>query len=220
MQAAVVDFDVSFAEHAQRAGSPSAAALQRTRAILSARMVRAEAQAQGFGRAAASESRGVWQWLLAAAAVVGLSGAAFLYCKEALAPHITEPAAAVVIAARGGAVGSNPFAAPRAATALTPSVAGGTVRREGDAIVIALHDMPLAEAIAELAAATRTAVIGQPSDTRISLEWRGRDRSAAWLALLAGESGYALACDLPETTTSCRLWLTANQLPAPAQQPQ
>ncbi|HVH35708.1 MAG TPA: hypothetical protein VM528_04090 [Burkholderiaceae bacterium] len=121
MQAAVLDSGVSFAEHAQRAGSPSAAALQRTRAILSARMVRAEAQAQGFGCAGTGESRVAWQWLLAAAAVVGLNGAAFLYCKEALAPHITEPATAVVVAARGDAVASDPFAAPRAATTSAPA---------------------------------------------------------------------------------------------------
>ena len=70
--------------------------------------------------------------------------------------------------------------------------------------------MPLAQAIAELASVTQTVVVGQPSDVRVSLQWRGQGKAAAWHALLAGDSGYALACGLPESAANCRVWLAAN----------
>ena len=217
MQAAVLDFGVTFAEHSRRAGSPSAAALQRTRAILAASMAQAEVQAEDFGRPTGTQFRGVWQWLVAAGAVLLVAGAATFYLKETVAPRITEPAVAAVVIASGDAgVGTNPFAAPRVPTGNAVSVpATGTVRREGDTLVIELHDTPLGQAIAQLAGATQTTVVGQPGDARVSLQWRGTSSTAAWQALLAGEAGYALACDLPETTTNCRVWLAANQTSAP-----
>ena len=139
MQAAVLDFGLSFAERSQRAGSASAAALQRTRAILGARMVPAESQAPGFGRAAAVESRGVWQWMAAAAAVFALSGAGFLYCKETVAQHVTEPATAVLaIGVAASGVGANPFAVPGAAAAEQHSTAAFTVKLEAHAVACAL----------------------------------------------------------------------------------
>ena len=113
MEAVVLDFGVSFAEHSRRAGSPSAAALQRTRAILSARMAPAEVQAPGFGRPAVVEVRGAWQWVVAAGAVLVLSVAGALYLKETVAPRVTEPAVA--------AVASAPVRPARPASGPTPS---------------------------------------------------------------------------------------------------
>ena len=213
MQAAVLDSGVSFAEHSRRAGSPSAAALQGTRAILATSMAQAEAQAEEFGRPTRMQFRGVWQWLVAAGAVLLVFGAATFYLKETVAPRITEPAVAAFVIASGDAgVGTNPFAAPRATTGNVASApATGAVLREGDTLLIELHNAPLGQASAELAGVTQTTVVGQPADARVSLQWRGTSPTAAWQALLAGESGHALACDLPETATHCRVWLAANQ---------
>ena len=118
MQAAVLDFGASFAEHSRRAGSPTAAALQRTRTILAASMAQAEAQAEDFGRPTRMQFRGVWQWLVAAGTVLLAAGAATVYLKQTVAPRVTEPALAAVVVASGEAgIGSDPFAAPRATAA-------------------------------------------------------------------------------------------------------
>ena len=137
MQAAVLALGHSFAEHSRRAGSPTAAALQRTRTILAASMAQAEAQAEDFGRPARVQLRGVWQWLVAAGAVLFGAGAAAFYLKETIAPRISEPAvAAVVIASGEPGIVTNPFAPPRAAPAKADSAAKASVRREGDTLVL------------------------------------------------------------------------------------
>jgi hypothetical protein len=106
MQAAALDFG-SYAEHSRRAGSPSAAALQRPRAILAAHQVQAESQATGFGRGVRAGMRGAWQWLAAAAAILGLY-CAVLYLSHTVAPRVTEPAVAAILIAGGEAIGTRP----------------------------------------------------------------------------------------------------------------
>jgi hypothetical protein len=213
MQAAVFDFG-SFAEHSRRAGSPSAAALQRTHAVLAARLVQPESRANGFGRAVRAGLRGTWQWLAAAAAILALSCAAVVYLSHTVAPRVTEPAVAAILIAGGEAgIGTNPFV-PSAATQAVVAARHGSVRNEGGALVIDLRDAPMADAVKQLASITGSLVVGQPTDARINLQWRGTSTAAAWQALLGDEAGYALACDLPETATRCRVWLANSQAAA------
>ncbi|MBC7832934.1 MAG: hypothetical protein H7Y62_13060 [Hyphomicrobium sp.] len=107
------------------------------------------------------------------------------------APLIPRPLA--VASPDVAAPSGPPSAAPQSAPAPT-----GRVTVTANRIKIAIHGMPLAEAVSQLAAVTHTNLDGvavlRLAPKSVTLQWQGTSVAAAWQQLLAGDINYAAVC--------------------------
>jgi len=88
---------------------------------------------------------------------------------------------------------SRPAAAPPSAPAST-----GRITATANRVEIAVHGMPLAEAVSQLAAVTHTELNGgaalRLAPQLVTLHWQGTSAATAWQQLLAGDNNYAAVC--------------------------
>lgn len=160
-----------------------------------------------YARGAAPCASARRPWLKAA-----LAGGANLIALVVVAAQLRdEPAAADDVPA---AVASLP---PAAAAAPLPAVAAGpaeAVRWQGDELQVDFDAVPLPQAVAQLARATRTTVSGTQwlrSSTPVTLHLRSIEARAAWRQLLQGRARYSLSCG----ASGCGVWI-AGELAEPS----
>jgi hypothetical protein len=103
--------------------------------------------------------------------------------------------------------------APHAQVTSAPAAADrpGPIHWQGDELAMALDAVPLPQAAAWLAQATRSSVTGIEllKPLPVTLHHRGRDVNAAWRLLLQGQPAVALSCG----ATACHVWI-GSEAPA------
>lgn len=121
--------------------------------------------------------------------------------------HLPMPAGAAAPAATG--------ARPSAASPATPIAAAsrlaGPIRWSGNELLMDLDAVPLPQAVAWLAQASGSTVTGADTlaPTPVTLQFRGRDISAAWRQLLRSHPAAALSCG----ASACRVWIADSASP-------
>ncbi len=135
-----------------------------------------------------------------------------------------------------GPVPASPAAAAMRALPSWPTLAGlapGTsnttaaagplapVHWQGPLLVMQLQQLPLAQAVAQLAQATQSTVSGldllrQPGV--MTIDWRGRDIGAAWQYLLQGRASFSVSCASASGGGGggCHVWINSERLRASA----
>jgi len=91
------------------------------------------------------------------------------------------------------------------------------IRWQDGELVVSLHQVPLAQAIALLARATQTTVSGmavlrRSGATPTTVQARFVDTTSAWSSLLRDHGGFSIAC----SASSCHLWITSEHAAASA----
>ncbi len=179
-----------------------------------------QAGAQAAGGAPAfqrPETTAAWGPKTLAALAFGLVGLGVLAAHWLAAP---DEAPAAMAATPPRALPALPTLMPETAAGPAHAVAAeglASVHWQGPLLVMQLQQLPLAQAVAQLAVATRSTVAGadqlrQP--VAMTIDWRGRDIAAAWHYLLQGRAGFSVSCGGNggnEGGSACHVWITSER---------